>query len=263
MDITPLDKAFTAGKQADASVLSGRYAEAAELFSEAAECFNLAAKNAEDNPGKPMLLTLAKQSAERAEYFKSGQANKDIEKPKVDEIKENDSGESRDYILGGSMNDLTTSILALPIGEAVSSLALRSSAVFARVYEQSITQSLKRNNLNFPANDIIHSESFYLLKPKRQGILEERIEGVPMGNANLNSGATMLIRSKALETAAKAQESVLKSGLHQIKNDIASKEQRIKDEYIAELDRLRAENDGLKIELGRLTAQLHKNKKVS
>lgn len=235
-DVTPLDRAYTAGKQADAAAVGGEFAQAGKLYTEAAVQFEQAAHNAKDNPGKPMIEALAKQARSSAEYFGSGQAQRDKTSPrsKSPVSKRKPLSPQRHAPLAASVADLSSSVMALPIGEAVAALAIRSSTVFARTFEQSIA------NQSGPFMNTLPSESFYMVKPKPG---DDR--------ADNPESTTMLARAKALEQATAAQRAILKNGIQQIKNEIALKEQKIQDEYLDELDRLRAENDNLRIELSK------------
>lgn len=228
-----MEAAYNAGKLADSEAIAGNFANAGKLYTECAVLFEEAAQQAVGNPGKMMIDTLARQARSSAEYFSSGKAMKDksMDLPKSPTHKRRHTSSSK-YGLAASTADLSSSVMALPLGEAITALTLRSSTVFARTFEQSIV------NQSGPFMSGTPAESFYMVRPKPG---DERSDIAP--------DTTMLARARALEQATAAQRTILRNGLQQIKNEIALQEQKIQNEYLDEIDRLRAENDSLRIQL--------------
>lgn len=292
MDSTPLDSAYTAAKNGDAAVLSADFSRAASYFREAASHFESVLVKAPDNPSSRTLRALAGQYNDRAEYFSSGKAAIDTKKYQIspassasgtyspNKVSSTDPGTNprlparspwnehftgnRSTFAGASQiggksviadpgNPSQPGVVA-PLSEALTSIVLRSQAVFLKSFEHSLNEKSVSSGVRLDSIGNAPSESFYLVKPKSsKGGPGTSVPAVPSSD-QLNSQVTLtsLDRSQAVEKASQAQNSALKTGLHQVLRDLALQEQRIVDDHTEEIDRLRAENDRLKIQVSKL-----------
>lgn len=126
---------------------------------------------------------------------------------------------------------------------SLQSLFHQSTAAFVRAFEHSLTPTAP-------------TDSFYLAAPSANpsGVAPGATTTVstnPMMGHQISSMNTF-DRVEALEQAVKAMQGVLDRGLSDIVGEISAKEQLIYESHTATVDRIRAENDQLHIQVKKM-----------
>lgn len=278
MEGSALDRAYTAALEADTYTKNGDFVNAEKYFMEAATAFEEVLESAPNNPAARTLQSLTKHHRSRAEYFRSDAAQQDKsqqqavrpspppsvppipmrigEEGEVDAETKNSlpkaatpSSETPVTMVATqpsvSDNETDNSIAAF-VGKSLGTLFQYSTAAFVRAFEQSLT----------PAEP---SDSFYVAAPPEPRNSNQTGQG---GTASGRRGTaavpgtptslTSFDRAQALENAIEAQKIVLEQGVQDIVKEISLREQRIYDGHTAVVDRMRAENDQLNIQVTRL-----------
>jgi len=312
MDGTPLDRAYTFAKAADAAVLAGDFAKAAEQFMAATEQFEQVSRDNPDTPSARTLQALAEQHRGLAEYFGSGRAAEDVKKHANSPVASTYNSISSDSgpptpsssrtppiyhasKIGPTKPTSKVPSASLPpateFDEAVTALATRSAAVFARQFDQVVAERLGVAPAPTPAAPVPPSpldlnsgpsESFYLVKPKAPkpsfakqslaALAQARNPEIKAGSPSAgrkpsssgsgsssggssSGGLCNTDRAEAIERASNAQREVLKAGLQQLVGLVTQKEERLRDVQLGDVDQLRAENDRLKIQVSKLKSR--------
>lgn len=246
MDATPLDLAYKHSKTADRAVLSGNFLKASEFYTKAADQFELECLKLPNNAATPTIEGMAKFARKRAEYFKSDKPVNDFKaenEPKSSERQKTPAKASSPSTISSEV-DPSHSQLLEPLGELLLRLCKRGNDEFVKIFDKCISEreSMAEPEINqdgLTEQGQNPSESFYLVKPKQNSI-----ERMSMNHKKFRFNQSD--KRKAIDRASTGQQRILQREFELAKPQIVRIEQQIKDQFISQLDRLRAENDQLK-----------------